>query len=217
MGVKAGFFFLQAEVVEDTGEKFLLNTKSRGRPPLSWGRPVGVYLRQCVERAGHAVALQVWGPSCYSAQGSRPLDRLECHAARRPLEAHCAKPPFPRALRQGPVAQPRLAKSGAAWRALPEQWRAQFGYRPLLAESFTVPETYAGTCYKASNWEPVGFSAGYSRPRADFYVAHERPKRLWLRELFPRARAQLRAAQLPENSRAGLVAPPSGVLPLLNS
>ena len=42
---------------------------------------------------------------------------------------------------------------------LPEQWQERFGYRPLLAESFTDPEAYAGTCYKASNWEPVGWSA----------------------------------------------------------
>jgi hypothetical protein len=60
---------------------------------------------------------------------------------------------------------------GAALRALPDHWREAFGYRPLLAESFTDPEAYAGTCYKASNWEPVGFSAGYSRHRADFHLA----------------------------------------------
>jgi uncharacterized protein YfiM (DUF2279 family) len=41
-------------------------------------------------------------------------------------------------------------------------------------------EAYAGTCYKASNWEAVGFSAGYSRHRADFYLPYDRPKRLWL-------------------------------------
>jgi hypothetical protein len=97
---------------------------------------------------------------------------------------------------------------------LPEQWREQFGYGPLLAESFTDPEAYAGTCYKASNWEPVGYSAGYRRHRADFYVPHGRPKRLWLRELRPDARRWLRAVQVPADCRAGLVSPPSGVLPV---
>ena len=75
---------------------------------------------------------------------------------------------------------------GAALRALPEQWRAGFGYRPLLAESFTDPESHAGTCYKASNWEPVGHSAGYRRHRADFYIANDRPKRLWRVNFPPR-------------------------------
>ena len=40
------------------------------------------------------------------------------------------------------------------------------------------------------------------------------PKKLWLRELCPKARAQLRATQVPEDSRAGLLAPSSGVLPV---
>jgi hypothetical protein len=83
-----------------------------------------------------------------------------------------------------------------------------------LAETFTDLEAYAGTCYKASNWEPVGLSAGYSRHRADFYVPNERPKRLWLRSLVPDAREQLRAVQVPEECRGGLVASPSGQLPI---
>jgi predicted transposase YbfD/YdcC len=83
-----------------------------------------------------------------------------------------------------------------------------------LAESFTDPESYAGTCYKASNWEPVGYSAGYSRHRADFYIAHDRPKRLWLRPLVAEAREQLRSVQVPEDSQAGVTAAPSGTLPI---
>ena len=60
---------------------------------------------------------------------------------------------------------------------LPDKWQQRFGCQPLLAESFTDPEAYAGTCYQASNWEPVGLSAGYRRHRADFYLANERPKK----------------------------------------
>jgi len=83
--------------------------------------------------------------------------------------------------------------------------------RPLLAESFTDPEAHAGTCYKASNWEPVGLSAGYSRHRADFHVSNERPKRRWLRPLDPDARRLLRAPAVPADCQAGCIAPPSGV------
>jgi Domain of unknown function (DUF4338)/DDE_Tnp_1-associated len=181
---------------------------------LGAGRPVGDYLRQIVERAGVPVALLVWGPACYSLKDrdlwiswSAPqrVTRLKLLVQNR------------RFLVLTPKGQsPNLASQamGAALRALPDHWREAFGYRPLLAESFTDPEAYAGTCYKASNWEPVGLSAGYSRHRADFYIANERPKKLWLRELCPKARAHLRAAQVPEESRAGLLAPPSGVLPV---
>ena len=181
---------------------------------LGAGRPVGDYLRQFVERDGVPVALLVWGPSCYALKdrdlwiswsAAQRVERLKLVVQNR------------RFLLLAPKGQsPNLASQclGAALRALPEHWREHFGYRPLLAESFTDPEAYAGTCYKASNWEPVGFSAGYSRHRADFYVANERPKKLWLRELSPKARAQLRAPQVPQECRAGLIAPPSGVLPV---
>jgi hypothetical protein len=181
---------------------------------LGAGRPVGDYLRQFVERDGVPVGLLVWGPSCYALKdrdrwigwsASQRVARLKLIVQNR------------RFLVLTPKGQsPNLASQamGAALRVLADHWGEAFGYRPLLAESFTDPEAYAGTCYKASNWEPVGHSEGYSRHRADFHLANERPKKLWLRELCPKARAQLRAVQLPEASRGGLIAPPSGVLPV---
>jgi hypothetical protein len=60
----------------------------------------------------------------------------------------------------------------------------------------------------------VGWSAGYSRHRADFYIANQRPKKLWLRPLAPEARSRLHALHLPEECRAGLGAAPSGTLPV---
>ena len=181
---------------------------------LGAGQPVGDYLRQVVEREGRVVALLAWGPACYALKDrdrwiswSAPqrLERLKLVVQNRRFLVLAAK-----------GQSPNLASQvmGAALRALPEQWREHFGYRPLLAESFTDPESHAGTCYKASNWEAVGFSAGYSRHRADFYIPNERPKRLWLRPLSPDARQKLRAVELPPECRAGLVAAPSGTLPV---
>lgn len=181
---------------------------------LGAGRPVGDYLRQVVERVGQPVALLVWGPACYALKdrdlwiswsASQRVERLKLIVQNRRFLVLAPKGEAPNLASQA---------MGAALRALPEQWREHFGYRPLLAESFTDPEAYAGTCYKASNWEAVGHSAGYSRHRADFYVANDRPKRLWLRPLIPEARQQLRAVQVPEGCRAGLQAPPSGTLPV---
>src|SRR5438552_658493 len=181
---------------------------------LGAGRAVGDYLRQVVDLDGKAVALLVWGPACYALKdrdlwiswsASQRLERLKLIVQNR------------RFLLLVPKGEsPNLASQvmGAALRVLPEQWRQHFGYRPLLAESFTDPEAYAGTCYKASNWEAVGYSAGYSRHRADFYIPNERPKRLWLRPLVAEARQLLRSAQLAEEYRAGLVAAPSGTVPV---
>ena len=181
---------------------------------LGAGRPVGDYLRQVVERDGQAVALLVWGPACYALKdrdrwiswsASQRLERLKLIVQNRRFLVLAKKGESPNLASQA---------MGAALRSLAEQWGQHFGYRPLLAESFTDPEAYAGTCYKASNWEAVGYSAGYSRHRADFYIPNERPKRLWLRSLVPEARQELRSVQLPEECRSGLVAAASGTLPV---
>jgi hypothetical protein len=181
---------------------------------LGAGRPVGDYLRQIVERDGQPVALLVWGPACYAL---KDRDRWISWSAHQRLERLKLIVQNRRFLLLTPKgAAPNLASQAlaAAVRLLPDHWRQHFGYRPLLAESFTDPEAHAGTCYKASNWEPVGFSAGYSRHRADFYVPNERPKKLWLYALAPDAKALLRASQLPAEFRAALLAPPAGTLPV---
>lgn len=181
---------------------------------LGAGRPVGDYLRQIVELDGQPVALLVWGPACYALKdrdrwiswsANQRIERLKLIVQNRRFLLLTAK-----------GESPNLASQtlGAALRVLPEQWQERFGYRPLLAESFTDPEAYAGTCYKASNWEAVGLSAGYSRHRADFYIPNERPKKLWLRPLSADPRQQLRALEVPEACRAGLGAAPSGTLPV---
>jgi hypothetical protein len=181
---------------------------------LGAGRPVGDYLRQIVERDGRPVALLVWGPACYALKDRdlwiswsvpQRVERLKLIVQNRRFLLLTPK-----------GAAPNLASQSlaAAVRALPEQWRQHFGHRPLLAESFTDPEAHAGTCYKASNWEAVGMSAGYSRHRADFYVPNDRPKKLWLYPLCPDAKALLRSARLPEEFRPALIAAPAGTLPV---
>src|ERR1700689_1874743 len=177
----------------------------RGQPHyLGAGRGGGRYLRQIVELDGRAVALLVWGPACYALKDRDLWISWSAPQRVERLKLVVQNPRFLLLTEKGQ--SPNLASQalGAELRALPEQWREGFGYRPLLAESFTDPEAYAGTCYKASNWAPVGHSAGYSRHRADFYVWNDRPKRLWLRELVPGARAQLRALEVAEDSRSGL-------------
>jgi hypothetical protein len=112
--------------------------------------------------------------------------------------------------------EPNLASQilALAVRELPGQWQARFGYRPVLAETFTDIEKFHGTCYRACGWEAVGKSAGYSRHRADFYVPNDRPKRLWLKQLCKDARNILCGANLDVEHRHAETPATSGVLPL---
>jgi len=176
--------------------------------------PVGDFLRQVVELAGRPVALLAWGPACYALKDrdrwigwSAPqrISRLKLIVQNRRFLVLSPK-----------GAAPNLASQAmaAALRALPQHWQERFGYRPLLAETFTDPELHLGTTYKATNWIPLGASAGFSRDRLDFYVPNDRPKRLWGLELVRGARATLRGRELPPAYLAALSTVPSGVLPV---
>jgi len=185
---------------------------------LGADRPVGDHLRQVVTRAGRRVAILAWGPASYALKdrdrwigwdATRRVERLSLLVQNRRFLLLVARGEAPN------LASQALA---AAVRALPGHWLERFGYRPLLAETFTDPESYQGTCYKASAWEPVGTSRGYERHRADFYREHGKPKRLWLRPLHPSAKKLLRAEApgLPDECRPGLRRAPTGTLPLKN-
>ena len=100
--------------------------------------------------------------------------------------------------------RPNLASQclGAGLRELADQWINQHGYRPLLAESFSDPESHAGTVYKATNWMQAGLTKGYSQDHTDYYIPNSRPKKLWLKELAPHAYALMCARELPQACQA---------------
>lgn len=81
---------------------------------------------------------------------------------------------------------------------LSTDWVLRWGHPLLLAESFVDVQVFRGTCYKASGWQELGLTQGYGRSREDFYLKHDRPKQLWIRELRAGARELLKARTLPE-------------------
>jgi len=180
---------------------------------LGSAKPVGDFLRQVVVRDGQWIGLLVWGPACYALK-----DRDEWigwHATHRVERLKLVVQNRRFLLLHERGSEPNLASQSlaAALRALPEQWEKRFGYRPLLAETFTDIERFHGTCYKANGWIEAGQSQGFSRDALDFYVPHGRIKRLWLKELMPKARALLQAQHLPEPYAAGAHSNAHGVLP----
>jgi hypothetical protein len=81
---------------------------------------------------------------------------------------------------------------------LSADWLEHHAHPILAVESFVDGQLFRGTIYKASNWTMLGPTAGFGRVAEDFYVAHRRPKQLWVRELHPQARQWLSAPTLPE-------------------
>lgn len=181
---------------------------------LGEARSVGDFLRQVVERDGEWIALFAWGPACLHIKdrdkwiGWNPLHRAER------LKLVVQNRRYLLLTERGK--EPNLASQvlALAVRELPGHWHEKFGYRPVLAETFTDIEMFHGTCYRASGWEAVGKSSGFSRHRADFYIPNDRPKRLWLKQLCPDAKAILCGAGLGEEHEEAEIAATSGVLPL---
>ena len=200
--------------IAQTEEKEWFDRVVEENHELGAGKAVGDYLRQVVERRGVAVALLTWGPACYALKdrdlwigwsATNRAERLKLVVQNRRFALLSAKG------REPNLASQSLA---AALRALPEHWQERFGYRPLLAETFSNPESHEGTCYKASNWIAVGTTAGYARHRADRYIRNDSPKKLWLYPLHPQAKRHLCAPSVPEPCAPAIGPAATGTLPL---
>lgn len=70
---------------------------------------------------------------------------------------------------------PHLASHvlGLCVKRLALDWEARYGYRPLLLETFVERARFRGSCYRAANWQHVGWSTG--RGRQDAQRRHALP------------------------------------------
>ena len=99
---------------------------------------------------------------------------------------------------------PNLASRvmGVCLQRLSADWQTRWGHALLVAESFVDGQLFRGTSYRASGWTQLGQTEGWGRHRQDFYVRHDRPKQLWVRELRAGARELLCAQTLPSEWQA---------------
>jgi hypothetical protein len=79
---------------------------------------------------------------------------------------------------------------------LSRDWQERYGHPVLVVETFVDPDQFDGTVYSAQGWEEVGLTDGWGRCRRDYYVQHDKPKRLFVREVVKNARRSLQAEHL---------------------
>lgn len=79
---------------------------------------------------------------------------------------------------------------------LSDDWQARYQHPVLVVETFVDPERFQGTVYQASGWSELGLTKGHGRKSRDYYEDHDRPKRLFARELVRHARRSLQAEHL---------------------
>lgn len=176
---------------------------------LGSGKEAGDRCGQFILKDGEVVAVLIW---CSAAWHLKKRDEL------------ISWDPVTRAKRLKLVAQlrrflvleahrkPNLASQclGLGLRELQKQWFRQHGYEPLVAESFSDPESHEGTVYKATNWTLAGNTKGFSQNRSkeehtDYYLPNQRPKKLWIKPLQKDAYKQLCANDLSSKCQAGEV------------
>lgn len=165
--------------------------------------PSGRQLIQVVEYQGHWVALLDWGPACWKLADRELYIGWTAQQRAQRLALIVQNRRF---LVLGQKRMPNLASRslGLALKALPQDWENRYGYRPLMAETFTDIEQFEGTCYKATNWKALGLTKGFERHRADYFRKHDRPKKLWIKSLNRNGQRILTAMDVPRAYRCAL-------------
>ena len=175
----------------------------------------GDLVRLVFEEDGRPVALMTWAAACYclKARDERIGWNPAMRAARLKLVVNNRR--YTELVPKG--ARPNLASHvlGMAVRELPAIWERQWGYRPLLAETFCDIERTAGTCYRAAGWEEVGKTRGFSRVNhaRDFYIPNGRPKVLFMKPFRRDAWDLIVSNALPDEYDVAAHSKADGVLP----
>ncbi len=80
-------------------------------------------------------------------------------------------------------------------RRLNADWQRTWGHPLELAETFVDIRHFAGTIYRAGNWQAAGRSQGYARGNGRYTARHNKRKERYVYPLRPQACSRLRNGQ----------------------
>ena len=83
---------------------------------------------------------------------------------------------------------------GRIARQISRDWQAKYAHPLVLLETLVERERFAGTCYRAANWQCVGHTTGRSRNDRHKYL-NVPVKSVWLYPLRSRFRSVLCGAE----------------------
>jgi hypothetical protein len=157
---------------------------------LSYTRPVGQNLKYLVrDRQGRELACLLFGAAAWK---TRPRDAfIGWTAAQRQAQLHQVASNS-RFLILPWVRVPELASHilGRVARRLAADWRARYGHRVALLETFVERGRFRGGCYRAANWRCVGQTQGRTRQDRQ-HVLQAPVKDIWVYPLQADFRAAL--------------------------
>ncbi len=158
--------------------------------PLGAGPLCGAQLRYLIRsRSGEWLGGLAFSASAWQVEARDRWIGWSAAARRQHLQQVIANSRF-LILPQVRVANLASHVLGLALRQVGRDWQARYGYEPLLVETFVEAGRFAGTCYRAANWQAVGMTQG--RGRQDSGHARSLPvKEVLVYPLHPRARERL--------------------------
>ena len=163
---------------------------------------VGEHLRYAVTYRGEWLAVATWSACAFHLKARDEFigwSAEQCRR-RRPLLANNARLlVLPQCHYPNLVSRFMKLMLGR----LSADWQEYWSHPIVMVETFVDPQFFQGTAYKVSGWSHLGRTAGWKRDAADFYLKHETPKQIWVRELTKNARAKLRATTLPADWARG--------------
>lgn len=202
---------VKVRLVDGPGERRRHDGLMRQEHYLRSAKVVGQVLRYVAEYRGEWVAALTF---CSSAWHMKPRDQLlrwtpRMVSERRHLIAQNSRFLVLASTGRWPNLASRVLKLVCA--RLGADWQEHFGHPVLLVETFVDPERFAGTCYRAANWQCLGKTRGFARRGRDYYLDREHPKELLVYALGRGALARLRAPVLEAALQNGRRPPPPSV------
>jgi len=176
--------------VETTRQRDLWNELIDRYHYLGYRVPFGASLRYLVESAESEVlgCLQWSSPSRHVAVRDTWIgwDAATCRANRQRIVQNSRFLILPNVRVKG-LASHVLAKAA---RQVVADWEAAYAVRPVLLETFVDVSRFAGTCYRAANWQCLGETTGRGRMDRHHRV-EEQVKSVWVYPLSRGWRKQL--------------------------
>jgi len=147
------------QAVRRTADEPLFNSLMEHYHYLGYEQPVGEHLKYLAWAQGRPIACLAWS-SAPRHLGSR--DRYigwDAEARRRNIRLIAYNTRF---LILPWVRVPHLASHilGKVTRALSDDWERMYDHPVYFAETFIDPGRFRGACYRAANWQLLGFTTG---------------------------------------------------------
>ena len=189
-GALAGLVPLHVSPVDGEGERGLFRGLLQRHHYLGYRGPVGENLKYLVyDGRGRVLGCLLFGAAAWTMAcrdrfiGWERIER-ERHLALLANNMRFLIVPWVRVPHLASHILARIA------RRISDDWQNKYGHPVVLLETYVEQQRFAGTCYRAANWQCVGQTRG--RGRNDRYKRLDVPvKSVWLYPLTPHFRRQL--------------------------